>query len=145
MVIHFRWCSLLVLIRAPNSLANRRWFVNHKCPPGRINGTSGYTGGTILWAEGRSGTETYYFSIKGVVDGGFSQCTSKEPFSDGYCRERLTVSALHSCVEQTGAPLIHVKPWHLLLPDSELRTTRHFFQAAASVNIIIKLFSFLSR
>lgn len=131
--------SLLLLLQPRNCQPNRRWFMKHKCPPSRLNSTGSYTGGTILWAEGRSGTETYYFGMKSVVDGGFSQCTSKEPFSDGYCRERLTTSALRSCVEQTGAPLIHVKPWHLLLPDSELRTPRHFFQVASSVDTLLKL------
>eukprot|EP00435_Cladocopium_sp_Y103_P016715 s832_g4.t1 len=96
--------------------------------------------GLVMWSYGRSATGSFMKSLQKTT--GLSFCNGeKESFFFEKTKQRLTSSALKTCM-QRGQRLTHVKPYHLVTVDSDLRTPHDFFNAAYEAGYRIVVASF---
>lgn len=96
--------------------------------------------GLVMWSYGRSATGSFMKSLQKTT--GLSFCNGeKESFFFEKTKQRLTSSALKTCMHRSQR-LTHVKPYHLVTVDSDLRTPHDFFNAAYEAGYRIVVASF---
>ena len=95
----------------------------------------GRKGGVVLWAEGRSATETYFYTLTGSTE--LKACRNKkEGFDHGVLKAELG-----GCIERNERAT-HLKPFHLDHPGSDVRTPTAFFGAVQDAGFTLIVASY---